>query len=220
MRWRLLFSMVLALLAGFVIGSITPVQAAGNYIAGYHYYASSVTGVLARLPYGNPNVPVSGFSTEWVLAWGSNSYIQAGWLKNNGDSAPSYFVEHWNGCGSSCRFTYGTINSNIHEYKVQRSGSNWCGYIDGAQKACVSTSQLGFTTTADQQYFGETTDTAIQLGGTWTSHFRMTDLSFQNTSGWFQVNINYLSAYVSPGTSYHVSAGFTSPDTWEDNRTQ
>ncbi len=146
-------------------------------------------------------------------------HIQAGWLKNSGNSAPSYFVEYWNGCGNYCAFYYGTIDSNTHEYRVARSGSNWCGYIDGAQKACVSTSQLGFTTTSDQQYFGETTNTAIQLGGTGASHFRMTQLSTY-ISSWTQVNTNNLSLYVSSGTSYHASKGFTSPDTWEDNWTQ
>jgi len=222
MRKRLLFVAVLVLLAGFVVGNITPVNAATSYFAGYNYYTSSVTGVLARLPYGNPNVPVSGgFPKGWALAWGANSYIQAGWIKNYGNSAPQYFVEYWNGCGQFCRYTYGTIDSNTHEYKVQQSGSNWCGYIDGYQKApCVPTSQLGFTTASNEQYFGETTNTSIQLGGTGTSHFRMTRLSFQLSSVWTQVNTNNLSIYVSPGTSYHANAGFTSPDTWEDNWTQ
>ncbi len=146
--------------------------------------------------------------------------FKQGGLRTSSDSAPSYFVEYWNGCGNYCRFTYGTINSNVHEYKIQRSSIYWCGYIDGTQKDCASTSTLGFTTTSDEQYFGETTDTSIQLGGTGTSHFRMTDLSFQDGSGWFQVNTNSLSIYVSPGTSYHASAGFTYPDTWEDNWTQ
>lgn len=221
MRWRLMFLTVFALLAGFVAGNITPVKAATSYFAGYNYFASSVTGVLVRLPYSNPNVPVSGGqSTEWVLAKGPSTYIQAGWLKTSSNTAPKYFVEYWNGCGSFCRFTYGTINTSTHEYKVQRSGSNWCGYLDGAQKDCASTSTLGFTTTSNEQYFGETSDPSIQLGGTGASHFRMTRLSFQNASGWLQVNTSSLSIYVSPGTTYHASNGFTSPDTWEDNWTQ
>ena len=221
MRWRLLFLMTLALLVGFAFGNITPVNAATNYFAGYHYYASSATGVLVRLPYGNPSVPLfSGFSTEWVMAGGTNGYFQSGWLKNWWDSTPYYFVEYWNGCGSYCRFTYGTIDGNSHEYKVQRSGSNWCGYIDGYQKDCASTGTVGFTTTSDEEYFGETTNTSIQLGGTGSSHFRMTRLSFTTGSGYVQVNTSNLSKYVSPGTNYHASAGFTSPDTWEENWTQ
>lgn len=219
MHRRLLFLTVFALLAGFVVGNITPVNAATSYFAGYHNYASSVTGVLARLPYGNPSVPVSGFSIEWVMAWGANSYVQAGWLKNHSDSTPSYFFEYWNGCGGSCRLYFGTIDSNTHEYKVQRSNNNWCAYIDGNAKSCVSTSTVGFTTTSDEQYFGETFSTSIQLGGTGTSHFRMTQLSTY-LSGWTQVNTNNLSLYISPGTSYHASAGFTSPNTWEDNWAQ
>ena len=212
MRWRLFLPIVISLLAGFVTGSLSLAEAATNYFAGYHYFASSVTGVLARLPYGNPSVPFgSGFSTEWVMAYGGGpNYIQAGWLKNWTDGTPSYFVEYAPGCGSYCRSYYGTIDGNVHEYRVERSGSTWCGYIDGYSKPnCTS----GFSTTSDEQYFGETTNTSIQLGGTGSSLFRMSRLSFNTGSGYLQVNTSNLSLYVSSGTNYHASDGFTSPDT-------
>lgn len=219
---RRVLLMTLALATGFVIGITTPAAAAGNYFAGYKY-VTQLNAASALLPYGNPSVPFPvDFSSEWVMAYdGVNGYVQAGWLKHWWDGTPYYFFEYDNGCGGFCRYTYGTINTSTHEYKVKLVGSNWCGYIDGTQKDCGSTSTIGFTTAPQALYSGETTDPAAQLGGTGASHYRMTRLSFTNTSGTtYQVNTNNLSLVLTSGTNYHADKGFSSPDTWIDNWTQ
>ncbi|HVP20549.1 MAG TPA: hypothetical protein VMS73_01680 [Anaerolineaceae bacterium] len=210
-----------SVLVGFLIFSINigNVGAAGRYYAGYFYGTSSVTGVRANISNANPNIPISGgTSSEWVMAVGSSSsyYTQAGWLKFYGDSAPKYWVEYAPGCGSSCQFRYGTIDSNPHEYKVEVSGSVFCGYIDGIQKAC---SNGGFTTTSNEQFFGESSDTSVDIGGTQFIHLRMSYLCTKSGATWTQVNTGYLTGKVD-STRYHIDKGFTNPYTWADNWTQ
>ena len=209
----------IALLLGFIAGTSVSVAASGNFFAGYEYSIVSNKGVEGSLPFDNPNVPSTvgefDFSTEWVMAAvASVGYVQAGWLKYRIDtSGPQYFFEYDNGCGSFCRFRYGTINSTSHRYTVQvvssGTATNWCGFIDGTQKDCGSSSTIGFATASRAIYSGETTETSIHLGGTASSPFRMYRLNYLNTNGsWYGVNTTQMVSVTSSGTRYRASVGY------------
>ena len=218
MSKRIMILFMIGVLFGVLTFPIEKVGAASNYFAGYYYSSSSVVAVRANIPYANPSVTDSpGFTTEWVMAVGSSAsyYTQAGWIKYKSDSKPVYFDEYAPGCGGYCRFRYGNIDTNAHEYKVAISGQVFCGYIDGAQYDC---SNGGFTTTSNEQYFGESTSTSDDIGGTSSSHLRMTYPSVEVGSTWYQVNTNSLTGK-DDASRYHIDKGFTSPYSWIDNWT-
>lgn len=99
--------------------------------------------------------------------------------------------------------------------------TNWCGFIDGVQKDCGSSANVGFTTAKRTIYSGETTDTLIQLGGTAGLHYRLYNLRFRNTTNtWYQVNTDNLQSVTQAGTPYRASKGFASPNTYVDNWTE
>ena len=206
------------LLLGFLVGISITFATAGTFFAGVDYTAQS-NAVSGYIPFTNPSTPSSigtlGFSAEWVMTnSGTGNYVQVGWLKYPSDtSGPQYFFEYHGGCGSYCRFRYGTINSSDHNYKVQvvTSGTflNWCGFIDNVQKNCGSSSTIGFSTAPKATWSGETTNTDAILGGTSASPVRIYTLTRLNTNGtWTQVNTNSLGNITTPGTNYHATSGW------------
>lgn len=206
---------------GFLAGSFQSAAAVPQFsFAGYRWEATGNRGAIAQIRYGNPSVP-TGLSSEWVMSGDSIHYIQSGWIKVSPASGPIYFVEY--SCSTVCRNIYSYVPSNTtHEYKVALVSSNWCAYIDGVQKLCVSTSALGMSNATIAYYSGETSDTDADLGGTQSSHLRLFNLRFKKPSDnlWYQVNTNYMVNILTPGTPYYDSIGYTSPYTWVDNWTQ
>lgn len=208
----------LALLIGFLLGTIPPVSATPiEAFAGY-YYPTTLTGVNANIAYKNPNVPASS-SSEWAMADNNPNYIQSGWLKYSGWSSPHYFGEYH--CATVCQFEYGAVPAGTtHLYEVSttsQTGLLWCIYIDGVCKTSVSSSTVGFSTAPRAQYDGESHDTTTDIGGTATSHLRISTLQYRNTSfNWFGVNTSSLINYTTSGTRYRASNGF-SGTTFVDN---
>jgi hypothetical protein len=222
--FRLFF--LVALLSGTLLGVFVPrVAAVPQWSYGGYRWAYSNRGSSAQIPYWNPSVP-TGFSTEWVMSALLSSpwpYIQSGWMKWSTDSGPRHFVEYY--CPTKvCRYFYGSVPpGTTHEYKVAIFYDvEWCGFIDGACKAAITFDALGMHYADATYYTGETSDTDADMGGTPSNHLHMYNLSYQDpsTMWWIQVNTNSLVDITTPGTPYRASKGYSYPYTWVENWTQ
>jgi len=142
-------------------------------------------------------------------------------MKESGD-VTRHFVEFK--CPTVCRYFYGSVPpGTTHEYKVAIFWDMyWCGFIDGICKAAITFDALGMHDAEMTYYSGETSDTDADMGGTPSNHLHMYNLSYQDpsTMWWIQVNTNSLVDITTPGTPYRASKGYSYPYTWAENWTQ
>jgi hypothetical protein len=139
---------------------------------------NGLTGARATISYDNPWVGYSDSSVWPMVAVGPN-YVQSGYAKYAGQSGVHYFAEWTNGAYDSAYDMSGT-----HLYGVVLLGSYWTMYVDGTYLAQISTSNIGFTTGYDAQYYAETHDSRDYSTGDNNNKVRFSQVQYTVGSGW------------------------------------